>query len=299
MPAGAEALTFKAADGAVLRGALFKTPKADKTLVLLTGWSEFIEKYFETVSDMQARGFNVAMMDWRSQGLSQRFGDTPSLTHMEDFDLFRQDIITFTDEVVAPQMPGPYYLMTHSMGGAPALALLADGDTRFKAAALCAPLTRLATSSFVIFAAKTIAGLGVALGAGERGSPRQGDNPERFDERALTHEVERHNHFLALQRAKPEAAVAGQTLAWVKAAIAAMDDLHRPERFTALKTPVLIISAGQDRLCDSNDHAQLAKTAPLIENVLIKDARHEIMMERDDLRDAYFDAVDTFFGKHQ
>ena len=42
------------------------------TVCLFQGRAEFIEKYYETVRDLRARGFAVATLDWRGQGLSQR-----------------------------------------------------------------------------------------------------------------------------------------------------------------------------------------------------------------------------------
>ena len=39
---------------------------------IFQGRAEFIEKYFETVRDLRARGFAVATFDWRGQGLSDR-----------------------------------------------------------------------------------------------------------------------------------------------------------------------------------------------------------------------------------
>ena len=43
-PEGAEAVDIRGADGAALRAAFFPTENARRTVVLMTGWSEFIEK---------------------------------------------------------------------------------------------------------------------------------------------------------------------------------------------------------------------------------------------------------------
>ena len=42
------------------------------TVCIFPGRTEFIEKYFEVVRDLRARGFAVAVLDWRGQGLSDR-----------------------------------------------------------------------------------------------------------------------------------------------------------------------------------------------------------------------------------
>ena len=62
-------------DGVTLRFARFPPPAGRKgTVVVLQGRAEYVEKYFETVRDLRARGFAVATFDWRGQGLSDRTG---------------------------------------------------------------------------------------------------------------------------------------------------------------------------------------------------------------------------------
>ena len=56
-------------DGVTLRFARLAPPPGRKgTVVVLQGRAEYIEKYFETVRDLRARGFAVATFDWRGQG---------------------------------------------------------------------------------------------------------------------------------------------------------------------------------------------------------------------------------------
>ena len=137
-PSGATVFDFETPDQARLRGATFRTENARGTAVLLSGRSEFIEKYFEVVKELQARRFNVATMDWRGQGLSMRLLPEKEKGHIPDFGAFRSDLQCFIDTQVAPHFDGPYVLVTHSMGGAPSLQLLADGYDFFPLRPLCA-----------------------------------------------------------------------------------------------------------------------------------------------------------------
>ncbi len=60
---------LKTRDGVSLRFARWAPPPGRKgTVCLFQGRAEFIEKYFETVRDLRARGFAVATLDWRGQG---------------------------------------------------------------------------------------------------------------------------------------------------------------------------------------------------------------------------------------
>src|SRR5690348_1435715 len=66
-PEGARAGIFETRDRVRLRYGLFpRTGTVNKgTVCLIQGRTEFIEKYFETIADLQGRGFHVATFDFR------------------------------------------------------------------------------------------------------------------------------------------------------------------------------------------------------------------------------------------
>ena len=260
----------------------------------MAGRSEFIEKYFEVIADLQKRGFAVATMDWRGQGLSERLLPVREIGHIRDFGVFRSDLRLFVDEVVKKRLLGPYVLMTHSMGGAPALQMLADGEDSFCAAVLCAPMTRLFDGLMQRIGIRLLAQSATRIGLSRRAIAGVKEYSMEFEGNILTSDETRHARFRDLQSAAPNAMIREPTYGWIRAATEAMDDLHRPRRFAQLKTPTLIVSAENDHLVRSSDHQWLAKQSPLIDCVTIKGALHEIMMERDDLRDQYWKAFDDF-----
>ncbi|WP_260167559.1 alpha/beta fold hydrolase [Amphiplicatus metriothermophilus] len=263
-------------------------------IVLLGGRSEFIEKYFEVVRDLQTRGFAVATFDWRGQGLSERLLPVREKGHILDFGVYRADLRLFTEEIARKRFGGPYVLLTHSMGGTPALQLLADGYDAFAAAVLCAPMTRLFRNPFKRAFAGALARAACGLGAARQPVLAVKEHSLQFEGNALTSDRARHDRFRLLQEAAPNAIIREPTYGWLKAASEAMADLHRPDRFARLKTPVLIVSAERDALVDSTDHPVLAARSPLIEHALIKGALHEILMERDEFRRAFWAAFDAF-----
>lgn len=293
-PQGAEVFDFKGADGGRLRAAVFETPGARAGAVLMAGRSEFIEKYFEVIADLQRRGFSVAMMDWRGQGLSERALPISEKGHITDFGAYKSDLKRFTEEVAEKRLPARLVLMTHSMGGAPGLQLLADGYDRFRAAVLCAPMTRLFSNPAKRTAVRAMAQAACAVGASRQSVIGVTEYSLKFEGNVLTSDPVRHARFRDLQAAAPNATIGAPTYGWLKAATAAMEDLHRPGRFDTLKTPVLIVSAEHDHLVNSDDHALLASRSDLIDRVLINGALHEIMMERDEFRDQYWAAFDAF-----
>ncbi|MEE2690530.1 MAG: alpha/beta hydrolase [Pseudomonadota bacterium] len=273
---------------------MFPTPGARGGVVLMAGRSEFIEKYFEVIADLHARGLSVATMDWRGQGLSERLLPEREKGHILDFGAFRSDLRLFTEEVAKKRFSGPLFLLTHSMGGVPALQLLADGYDAFAAAVLTAPMTQLFDDPVKRMGARLLANAACALGGTRQPVPNVKEHSLEFEGNILTSDPIRHARFRDLQAAAPNAILREPTYGWLRAAMAAIDDLHRPDRFATLKTPVRIISAEKDELVSSKDHRILAERSALIDNVTIKGALHEILMERDDLRAAYWRAFDEF-----
>src|SRR6201994_469562 len=84
---------LKTPDGVELRFARWAPPPGRKgTVCLFQGRAEFIEKYFETVRDLRARGFAVATLDWRGQGLSERQLRNTRKGYVRDFAEYDLDL---------------------------------------------------------------------------------------------------------------------------------------------------------------------------------------------------------------
>ena len=93
IPPGATVAMARAVDGVQLRTAHWAPQTATRgTVAILQGRSEFIEKYFEVIGQLLARGFAVATMDWRGQGGSARQLKNPRKGHIDDFSLFERDL---------------------------------------------------------------------------------------------------------------------------------------------------------------------------------------------------------------
>lgn len=233
-------------------------------------------------------------MDWRGQGLSERLLPVREKGHIRDFGVFRSDLKRFVEEVVRVRLPGPLILLAHSMGAVPSLQLLADGDESFCAAVLSAPMTRLFDRLAKRLGVRLFAEAASRFGLSRYAIAGTKEYSMAFEGNILTTDRERHERFRALQSAAPNAMIREPTYGWLRAATEAMDDLHKQNRFANLKTPTLLISAGSDHLVRSSDHARLAARSPLIECISIKGALHEIMMERDEIREKFWRAFDEF-----
>src|SRR5271169_4226505 len=145
VPEGVVTGTLKAPDGVSLRFARWLPPAGRRgTVCILPGRSEWIEKYFETVRDLRARGFAVAILDWRGQGLSDRALGNRLKGYVGSFSEFDTDLETFVRQVVLPDCPPPIFALGHSMGAVVVIRAVARGHRWFDRIVLSAPMLGIA-----------------------------------------------------------------------------------------------------------------------------------------------------------
>ena len=118
LPEGIISGYLTAKKGLKLRYALLSREEPGPgTVVLLQGRCEAIEKYFETIGDLRAMGFDCATLDWRGQGGSDRMLRDRMAAHVRSFDHYVEDLTLFFNEVVLQSCRPPYFILAHSMGG--------------------------------------------------------------------------------------------------------------------------------------------------------------------------------------
>ena len=100
IPPGAIVESLHAVDGLRLRAARWTPSRRVRgTVALFPGRAEFIEKYFETIGQLLDRGFSVAALDWRGQGLSERALSDRRKGYVRDFSEYDTDLETFMREI--------------------------------------------------------------------------------------------------------------------------------------------------------------------------------------------------------
>lgn len=300
------AATYRAADryawlpssgNALLRYALW-TPAgpARGTVVVLTGRGEFIEKYAtEVVGELLRRDLAVTAIDWRGQGLSDRPLPEHDAGHIDSFGTYIADLKLFLDTIVAPDAARPVLALCHSMGGHIMLRYLAEhGPGPFAAATVVSPMTGLQRETFLrsmLMLMPEIAAMDhrYLFGAG----PFQFLARE-FASNFVTHDERRYRFTEAWFAADARLSLGGPTVGWARQAARSMAASLVPGYLERIELPILLFTAGEDHIVDPASHGPVAARLRRAEHVTIAEAKHEIMMETDDIRARFWDAFDQF-----
>ena len=260
------------------------------SVILCPGRTEFIEKYFEVIAELQHRGFNVMCIDWRGQGLSSRELGNAQKGHFNSFEDPVTDLFTAVKSLEA-YLPRPYICLAHSMGGAIALRTMQYRRVDFDGAVFCAPMWAIKHLGGF---AKKYARFVTALGAGGTYAPGVTHRWKRegYRNNPVTNDEERHARTQALVEADRNLALAGPTIGWVSAALDATDEFLFPNALSHLRFPIVVISASADAFVDNRRHDQIVALLPNAKHVTIQGAKHEIMMETDERRAQFWAAFD-------
>lgn len=289
-----------AGDGVKLRAAVWPatTPAPRGTILVCTGRTEFIEKYFEFVGEILARGYAAICFDWRGQGLSQRIAADRTAGHVGRFSDYDLDL----DAVVAqllPALPKPWVLFGHSMGGHIALRHLAAHPETFARAFLSAPMLKAWMPALLRLVSVPLAGAMRRLGRGEGFTPGGKGNDglaTPFEQNRVTTDRRRYERNNAILRADPDLAICGPTWGWASEAFAAMRAMRRKGFGAKIACPLLIVGAAHDRIVNQGPDVSLIRNVKRGLFVLFSDAEHELVQERDDVRRVFWQAADAFLS---
>jgi len=288
---------FLQAGGARLRYACWNVPGTNPprgSVVLLGGRGEFIEKYAtEVVSELLRRGYCVFALDWRGQGLSDRPLADRGKGHIDNFSTYMADLQLFLDKVVAPEAPRPILTLCHSMGAHIMMRVLAEnGSGPLAAGVLVSPMTALRREAMLRSVLMLMPELPVVDDRYLFGTGPFIALARQFHSNIVTHDERRYRFTDQWFQADPRLALGGPTLGWGRQAVRSMTTAAAPGYLEHIDLPLVLISAGEDALIDVRSHAAAAARLRHGEHFTIAGAKHEVMMETDDLRALFWEAFD-------
>ena len=296
--AGGNVTLVERPGGVRLRAASFGDGEASGGCLFLSGYTEFIEKHLESIVELTTRGFRVATLDWRGQGLSDRLLPDRHKGHIDRMETHLEDLQA-TLEVLDGFRDGPLLVVGHSMGGHVALRYCLEHRQRVRRAVLIAPMLGIGRPGMPDWLAKRLVEWlcrtplvdGYIFGGAGYGPRRL-----RFDGNPLTDDRARFDLMHTLLAENPDLVVADPTFAWVRAAIRSIDAVMAPGVLEGLSTPMLIALAGREVIVSNRAIEEAAARLPAARLERFPDAKHEILREREAIRLAFWEAVDRFLA---
>jgi len=297
VPQGLKSGTIKTADGCNLRYAINCEGTGHRgTVCIFHGRRGYIERDYETVTNLTDRGFAVALLDWRGQGRSDRLLKDHSKGHIKNFAQYDADLEAFMKKVVLPDCPPPYYGLAHSTGANVLLRAL-QKSTWFEASVLLAPMLGFRTSRIPHALLAFVINSLTAIGLGSLSFP--GDFKERrFPGNVLSHDERRFSRQVDLLKENPDLDLGGPTFGWLSAALAANKYLMSLKGSDVLLSPVLIVASGDERVVSQENIHRFSARLQGVPMVVVENAFHEVLIERDSMREQFWAAFDSFMDQH-
>ena len=275
------------ADQRSLRYGIWHIPKEKRkgSAILLSGRSEFMEKYSETIGELNQKGLDVYSFDWRGQGLSNRMLSNRHKGFIDNYNVYLNDLNQFFDKIVKPECIRPLIIIAHSMGGHIALRFLHDHPDTADMAVLTSPMVDIFRSNLFRQLVKLMARIAVKTGFSQAYTLGAGDYADgKFNGNQLTSDPVRFMDAVKAIEKNPDLALGGVTYGWLSATLASIDILNQPGYAAEIATPILMISAGEDKIVSIKAQKKICKRLPNCRFVEIPEARHEIFKETDAVR---------------
>ena len=299
-PDGWQQGSFTSATGRSIRYG-HAEPEGDKkgTVVITTGYADFIEAYHETIQEYLGRGYAVWMMDWAGQGGSEKSAGPP-MKGQTIFDHIN-DLQQFRDTIVKADADKPVFLSTHSMGGQVALHFTQKNPDAFDGAILATPLVQMRVTPDEKNRLRAMFNTSVENGFGDQLIP----GGRRKATRALTAErkglrddnplrMNLHKTFMLLNdKLKAEE----PTIAWSNSLVIATDKANDPAFLKSISTPVLFGIGVEDDVVDNTSILRASLLMPHAEAAQIKGGTHGLWIDRDAQRADWWSHVDGFLKK--
>lgn len=298
-PDGGAAHWLTTEDGLRIRVGHWTRPGVTGTIIIFPGRTEYIEKYGRDARVMLDAGYAVAAIDWRGQGIAARMQPNRNVGHVDYFPDYQKDVAATLDHLQALDLPKPWYVIAHSMGGCIGLRSLMEG-LPVAAAAFSAPMWGILMSAALRPVAWGLSTISKPLRFSHIFAPGQHAEPyvmrAPFETNRLTADREMFDYMRAQLAAYPDLALGGPSLHWLNEALVEMRGLAAKP---APDVPTVTFLGSDEAIVDpAAVHTRMAgwKNGEL---VMIEGGRHEVMLETPERRALLFDRLFDHFGAHR
>ena len=293
----ADARWVRTSDGVRIRIAAWRPEEVEPlgTVLLLPGRTEHVEKYHDVAGEFAAAGFSTLAIDWRGQGLSDRLISDEDVGHVIRITDYQQDLAAALQAAEALDLPRPWHMLGHSMGGGIGLRALMEG-VDVATCAFTGPMWGIYFSPLVKPFSRALPAFLVKLGMGEKLAP----STKRahyvltapFKGNVLTKDPDQYEKMRSQLTTHPQLAIGGPTNRWLIEALRETDGLAKKP---SPDVSCLCILGADEAIIDCDAvHDRMARW-PNGRLEIINQAEHEVMMEVDATRRQVIDMLIAHF----
>ncbi len=298
-PAGGAAHWVHTSDGLRIRAGHWSPEgEAKGTVLLFPGRTEYIEKYGPAAAEFAARGYATLTVDWRGQGLAGRMLAERRLGHVGHFTDFQKDVQALTTLAKQLDLPRPWHLVGHSMGGAIGLRALIEG-LDVNSCCFTGPMWGIQIPPLMRPLVRALGGIAPFLRLDERLLPttalEQYVQITPFEGNTLTTDPEMYKLMHAQLAAQPDLALGGPTIQWLRVSLQECAEL---EKMPSPALPCITFLGTDEQIVSPAAIQSRMDRWPGSELDLIKGAQHEVMMETPEIRTHVFSRMCRLFDRH-
>lgn len=276
----------------------YLSPNANKNIVISHGFTENAEKYKELIYYFYKKNYNVFIIDHQGHGRSFRMIEDYSITHIEKFDDYVEDLKAFVEKKVKKDSQGkPLVLFAHSMGGAIGGCYLEKYPDDFEKAVFSSPMFEIDSGKIPLWVGKLIADFKSITGnkMGFVFTQSKFNPKEKFEESCAISRV-RYDYFFQKRLKEKEYQNYCSSYSWLRQSVLATRNLLKPKNLSKITIPVIVFQAQKDtvvRARGQNKFVQGVKNSLL---VLVPETKHEIYMAHSKIILPYLAKVFEFIG---
>ncbi|MDP5215786.1 alpha/beta hydrolase [Ruegeria sp. 2205SS24-7] len=270
--------------------------EAQGTVLMFPGRTEYVEKYGDGAREFTSRGFAFLALDWRGQGLADRPLDDRRVGHVEQFMDYQHDVRAVFDAAAALDLPRPYHIIGHSMGGAIGLRAIYEG-TDIASCAFTGPMWGIFFTPVMKPLSWVTAYWGPKVGLGHKIPPTTTLDSyvisQPFEGNVLTRDPAMFEMMKDQLRAHPELSLGAPSTIWLREALNECQDLsERP----APDMPCITVLGSHEQIVDRKAIRARMAGWPKGELIEIPDGEHEVLMEAPEVRGPVYERLANFFA---
>lgn len=300
-PGDGAAWWLTAADGVRLRVGLWHRAGARGTVLLMPGRTEYIEKYGRTAAHFASRGLATLVIDWRGQGLADRLLDDPMSGHVHHFSDYQHDVSAMLEAATRLDLPRPWHMLAHSMGGAIGLRAAMRGIA-VSGCVFSSPMWGIRMAQALRPVAWSLSWSSRQLGMSHLYAPGTAAEhyvlAEPFETNKLTNDREMYAYMARQLSAHPELGLGGPSLRWLHEALRETRDLLR---HPSPALPCLTILGTDEQIVDTGRVQERMARWPGGVLEWVEGGRHETLMDTPEMRGKLHERICRFFeetGEH-